>query len=198
MIKKNSPSDVSDHNSNEFAAVLSRPFAIDDLSDGPLQRSVVATADECEAIAHYFDIPRLESLKADLHISQLAGQVRVTGTLKARVTQKCVVSLELFDSDVTDDIEIDFADPSYVARAEEAWSKRIEDEDDVTDALEPPDPIINGSIDLGAIVVEFLVLGLDPYPRKEGAVFEAADDSGDEKASPFAALAQLKDQNSHS
>ena len=36
---------------------------------------------------------------------------------------------------------------------------------------EPPDEIVNGQIDLGAITAEFLVLGLDPYPRKPGVDF---------------------------
>ena len=28
-------------------------------------------------------------------------------------------------------------------------------------------------VDLGAVATEFLLLGIDPYPRKPGAVFEA-------------------------
>jgi len=38
-------------------------------------------------------------------------------------------------------------------------------------AQDPPDPIINGQIDLGALAAEFLVLNLDLYPRKPGATF---------------------------
>jgi hypothetical protein len=55
---------------------------------------------------------------------------------------------------------------------------------------EPPDEIVNGHIDLGALTAEFLALGLDPYPRKPGVDF---DYKGDDKPdSPFAALAKLK------
>jgi hypothetical protein len=51
--------------------------------------------------------------------------------------------------------------------------------------------LIGGAVDLGAIATEFLMLGIDPYPRAPGAVFEppAADDRG---GGPFAALAALK------
>ena len=53
------------------------------------------------------------------------------------------------------------------------------------------EPLVDGLIDLGAIATEFLILGLDPYPRKVGAVFQppqaATPDEG-----PFAALAALK------
>ena len=54
-----------------------------------------------------------------------------------------------------------------------------------------PEPLIGGAVDLGAIAIEFLILGIDPYPRKPGAVFEASP-AGDDPAKPFAALAALK------
>ena len=41
---------------------------------------------------------------------------------------------------------------------------------------EPPDEIVNGQIDLGALTAEFLVLGLDPYPRKPGVDFQFRGD----------------------
>ncbi len=46
-------------------------------------------------------------------------------------------------------------------------------------------------MDVGAVATEFLLLAIDPYPRKPGAVFDAPknDDPG---AHPFAALAALK------
>jgi hypothetical protein len=39
--------------------------------------------------------------------------------------------------------------------------------------------------------MEFLILGIDPYPRKPDAVFDAPV-VGDPKSHPFAALAALK------
>ena len=32
--------------------------------------------------------------------------------------------------------------------------------------LNGPEPLIGGIVDLGALATEFLILGLDPYPRK--------------------------------
>ncbi len=37
---------------------------------------------------------------------------------------------------------------------------------------DPPDPIIDGKIDLGALAAEFFALGLDPYPRKPGVAVD--------------------------
>ena len=52
---------------------------------------------------------------------------------------------------------------------------------------------IGGVVDLGALATEFLILGLDPYPRKPGAVFEPPQDVKPDPG-PFAALAGLKDR----
>src|SRR5271156_3377550 len=57
-----------------------------------------------------------------------------------------------------------------------------------------PEPLIGGVVDLGALATEFLILGLDPYPRKPGAVFELPQDVKPEPG-PFAALAGLKDKH---
>jgi hypothetical protein len=56
---------------------------------------------------------------------------------------------------------------------------------------EPPDEITDGQIDLGALAAEFLMLGLDPYPRKPGADFSFEGD-GQDRESPFGALRALK------
>ena len=41
-------------------------------------------------------------------------------------------------------------------------------------AGEEPEPLIGNSVDLGLLATEFLILGIDPYPRKPDAAFEAA------------------------
>ena len=59
------------------------------------------------------------------------------------------------------------------------------------DAEEPPEVLRDGTVDLGALAVEFLILGIDPYPRKPGAVFDVPP-AGDPRNNPFAVLAALK------
>jgi hypothetical protein len=56
---------------------------------------------------------------------------------------------------------------------------------------EPPETLLDGKLDLGAIATEFLLLGIDPYPRKPGAEF-APVKADDASAKPFAALEALK------
>ena len=40
------------------------------------------------------------------------------------------------------------------------------------ESADETEPLIGGLVDLGALATEFLILGLDPYPRKPGAVFQ--------------------------
>ncbi len=67
--------------------------------------------------------------------------------------------------------------------AQEAQTFSLADEDE-------PDPVIDGKIDLGALAAEFFALGLDPYPRKPGAVLDEERTNAEPIDSPFSALAQ--------
>lgn len=148
-----------------------------------------ASAEERQELARTLDIPSCDALHVSYTITPLnAGRFRFTGTLEAKVTQACVVTLE----PVPSDIEERFAIELYPA--EEAAPLGDEGEQEV---LSAPDmePFENGRIDAGALVYEILSAALDPYPKKEGAEFDWVDpktaaDPG--AVSPFAALAKLK------
>jgi hypothetical protein len=109
------------------------------------------------------------------------------------VTQTCVVSLDPFPATVDDEVDVRFA-PQTAANSGSVATKETQtfsvvDEDE-------PDPIIDGTIDLGALTAEFLALGLDPYPRKPGAAFDEERGSSEPADSPFAALAERNKQRS--
>ncbi|WP_404292253.1 YceD family protein [Microvirga sp. RSM25] len=142
---------------------------------------VEATAEECAALARDFGLPGIQALSGDYHLQASAKGIHVTGAVKASITQICVTTLEPFDSMIEEEVEVDFAEPSGMP---------AEPPTDIHE-YEPPDEIVNGQIDLGALTAEFLVLGLDPYPRKPGVDFTYRDPA-DEKDSPFAALNKLK------
>ena len=142
---------------------------------------VHATAEECEALARDFGLAGIEALSADLNLTSTAKGIHVVGEVKASVTQICVASLEPFDSTITERVEVDFAEPSGMPP--EPPTEMHE--------YEPPDEIVNGKIDLGAVAAEFLALGLDPYPRKPGVDFDFKDPA-DAEMSPFAALKAKK------
>jgi hypothetical protein len=107
------------------------------------------------------------------------------------VEQTCVVTLEPMTSDVRESIDLVFV-PA------EADVEQLPEPDQIPDAIDPdapdgPELLVNGTVDLGAVATEFLLLGIDPYPRKPDAVFDAPKVPGeDPAANPFAVLAKLK------
>ena len=57
---------------------------------------------------------------------------------------------------------------------------------------DPPEPFVNGVIDLGRLATDALFLAIDPYPRRPDAVFEPLAEVKDPAAHPFAALKTLQ------
>ena len=149
---------------------------------GEAERAAIAT------LAGLRDLPRLAAAFDLTHAG--GGQVHVQGRISAEAGQTCVVTLEPLTSTIDEEVDVMFSsEPQPVAAAAE------DDEDDGM-GEDPPEPIVNGAIDLGALATEFLMLALDPYPRKEGAVFEPVIAPVDPADHPFAALEALKNADS--
>ena len=122
------------------------------------------------------ELPRLSAV---FDLTPRGGGLHVAGQVSAHLGQTCVVTLDPIESDLTESIDLVFA-PAVQTPAKDL---KLDEE--------PPELLVDGKIDLGAIATEFLLLGIDPYPRKTGAEFAPikADDAG---AHPFAALDALK------
>jgi hypothetical protein len=183
-----------------LSANLSRLLAVEDVPETGLAISIRADEAECAAIAGSDGLVAVAGLEADLKVTKRDGmRFNVRGVLRARVVQSCVVSLDPFETEVSAEINVDFAPAAEIAKMSRGAGADIDAGADAAESFgpnhEPPDPIVDGRIDLGALVEEFLVLSLDPYPRKPGVRFDELGFSGDpiEKASPFEILKKLKD-----
>jgi uncharacterized metal-binding protein YceD (DUF177 family) len=160
-----------------------------------LHREIEASETERQAIAALAGLRELPRLSASFDLHHTSGdQVIVTGYVRGTVGQTCVVTLEPLVNEIDEPVDVTFAPDTGQA----AFSDASDDEGDEDELVEedPPELIVNGMIDLGALATEFLVLGLDPYPRKPGAVFEAVLTPADPEDHPFAALAKLKSPDS--
>ena len=148
--------------------------------------TIEATPTERDALASFYKLPAIAALTATLRLEPWGRRgARVTGAVHGEFTQVCIVSLEPFPATVDEDADVRFAPPRAAdlkSSAQEAQAFALADEDE-------PDPVIDGKIDLGALAAEFFALGLDPYPRKPGAVLEEERTNSEPIDSPFSALA---------
>lgn len=170
----------------EAERLWSVPLAVSEVPDTGRHLELVADERARAAVAGLAGLAALPRLDASFDvIPHGRGGLHVFGRVSATVGQTCVVTLEPVENEIDEAIDLVFAPPgpsSPVADLDRG-EVQVPDED-------APEPLVGGRIDLGAIATEFLILGIDPYPRRPDAVFRspAADDS----AHPFAALAALK------
>jgi hypothetical protein len=167
------------------------PVAVDDIAEDGQHFTLAADANVRADIARMAGLRDLPRFEADFTLTrQGGGGVRVIGRVSATAGQNCVVSLEPLVNDIEEDVDLLFMPKSS------AELTPAEGETDRADAKwDEPEPLIGGVVDLGAIATEFLILGLDPYPRKPGVVFEPPQDPKP-GGGPFAALAGWsKDRN---
>jgi hypothetical protein len=136
-------------------------------------------------IAGLRSLPRLE---ASIDVARRGTDgLRVVGQVSATVGQTCVVTLGEIENQIVEKIDLVFAPGAHAA---EGAVQPGAGEMDVAGG-DAPEPLLNETVDLGAVATEFMMLGIDPYPRKPGAVFEAPKVAGD-SPHPFAALARLR------
>jgi Large ribosomal RNA subunit accumulation protein YceD len=161
------------------------PVRRDDVPETGLHVDLVADQPTRAAVADVAGVRALPRLEATFDVTRQGGGLKVTGEVAATVEQTCVVTLEPMTSEVREPIDLAYMPPRAGEETEPA-----EDEID-PGAEDDPETLVDGVADLGAVATEFLLLGIDPYPRKPGAVFEAPK-SEDAGTHPFAALAALK------
>ncbi|HLH10361.1 MAG TPA: YceD family protein [Methylovirgula sp.] len=183
---------MPESNPQPTGKIFSHLVYIEDVPEQGLDLSISADPAARQALAEADGLAGIESLEADFHVARQGLETfNVSGTLRAKVTQVCVLSLEPFDSEIVEEIDVDFAPPSEAARAAESAGTIV----GVPGAPErdPPDPLVDGTIDVGALAAEFLALGLDPYPKKPGVEFAPMTDP-EEKDGPFDVLRKLTDR----
>jgi hypothetical protein len=155
------------------------------ISQGGLAETRLATAAERCAVADALGIVSCEEIKADYVVRAIgAGRYSMGGTVAARLTQECVVTLASVQQTLTETFNVEF------------WPNLPDASDAEVEVLSVPDieQIEHGLIAAGRVIFEILAASLDPYPRSEGARFEWEDapGAGSAKAGPFSTLKRLK------
>jgi len=164
------------------------PVIVAQIPEAGLHGEIEADPATRVALAGIAGLRGIEWARASFDLKLESGDsVHVRGRVTARVGQVCVVSLDPVENDVVEDVDLVFVPESRMPALADSV-----DEDDEGDTPDPPEPILNGVIDLGRLATDALFLGIDPYPRKPDAVFEAPSVPDDPEDHPFAALKALK------
>ena len=164
--------------------------AVQDIPESGLEVERAASPEEREGIARSLDLIACSSLTARYAISpQGEGHFRLTGTLKARIDQSCVLTLEPLTNEIEESFSVDYW-PETEIPAPTSGVVDVHDEPDL-------EPIVAGRLKVGRVVFESLASAIDLFPRKPGAAFEAPETSADSNGAgksdgPFAALARIK------
>ncbi|MCZ4107337.1 DUF177 domain-containing protein [Brevundimonas diminuta] len=148
-----------------------------------LSRRLEPDAEARQRIARALNLKSLDRFEADLEVTATVSGWRLTGRVVADAVQSCVLTLEPLPVHVDDRFEINLVEAVDTAPSDDGEIDLELDDDS-------PDVVENGQIDLGQYAVEQLALHLDPYPRKDGAVFEQPPEPGE--ISPFGVLRALK------
>lgn len=181
--------------SHEFSRVFKRA----DLARSNGEETIVATPDECAAVAERVGLVAINALSGRLELTPWRRNgIAVTGTLQAEVVQTCVVSLEEFTETVHEQLSARFTDehdPILKQTAQQASEVVIDPLDE-----DPPEILNDDGADLGELVVEHLAIALPSHPRRPGVhLSEVVAESpaaelleNDKPPSPFAVLERLK------
>lgn len=177
------------------------PFHVENIPPSGKTVKMNAEPQHMKGIAKRLDVLSVNSVEAELHLSlQNAGHILyVTGQFKAEIVQECVITLKPVTSSVEDSFEAWYADHDKAVSFNRAKHqlKALEDGDEVQILEEQDDPeaLIDGQVDLGEVVTQFLSLAVNPYPRdasveqsEDTSVKVISDKASILKPNPFAAL----------
>jgi uncharacterized metal-binding protein YceD (DUF177 family) len=166
------------------------PIAVAQIPETGLHHDIEADPAVRGAVADVGGLREVLLARASFDVTpERGGRFRVAGRVQARIGQTCVVTLEEIETDIDEPVDLVFAPPEQIPQMAALIDEAEESDDEVPD---PPEPIENGTIDLGRVATDALYLAVDPYPRKPGAVFEPVVEAADPEDHPFAALKALK------
>jgi hypothetical protein len=160
------------------------------IPESGLHREIEADRAQRDRMAQVAGLREILVARASLDVTpKSAGRFHVGGHVRARIGQVCVVTLDPIENDIDEEIDLIFAPPEQIPSLAALVDEAAESDKEISD---PPEPIINGIIDLGRLATDALFLAIDPYPRRPDAVFEPPVLADDPENHPFAALKALQ------
>ena len=152
---------------------------------------------ELSALATLAGVSQITGLDSELTLRRWRRYgVQVEGKSTGEIEQPCRLTLEPVVQHLDEEFQVRLV-------PENSRLARIDTDGDGELLLDPegddlPDTFTGNRIDLWPIVIEQLVLSIDPFPQLPGAVLENTDveeeEPGDASKSPFSVLSKLKQE----
>jgi uncharacterized metal-binding protein YceD (DUF177 family) len=163
------------------------PVTLEDVPETGRHFDLTAEAGVRAAIAAAAGLRDLPRLQASFDVTRRGVDgLRVSGSVSATVGQTCVVTLEPIVNEIDETVDLAFV-PQQAPESSDDEDAKPKARDVKWD---DPEPLVDETIDLGALATEFLIVGINPYPRKPDVVFESPQQDAPDPG-PFAALAKL-------
>lgn len=179
----------------------------EDIDKEALNLKITPNAQELKALAERLSVNEVKDLHAELRLKRVQGNraINIQGSFEAHIIQTCVVSLNPVDTHTRESFEAWFADPDAAVSIKKAKQDLIiqkgQSEVPMLEEEDDPEAIIDGQINLGEVVTQFLCLSINPYPHAPDADYEHGDDQikdvemSDIIKNPFAALKDWKNRH---
>ncbi len=165
---------------------FSRLFKRDEIGAVPQSVSVVATPEECAALAKRFDLIGVEALSGTAKLLLRNGQLIAEGRFEAKVTQPCVVTGEPVRAALSEPLNVRFIDETAAPESDEI-ELSFDEYDDMA--------LTGDAVDLGEAVAQSMALALPPFPRGPNAARRLREagvvQEGEEPRGAFAGLKDL-------
>lgn len=190
-----SKTDSADAHIDALKPEFSRIVGVAELSVAQTDFTFDASPSELAALTSRLGVDALEALSVRAVLQIIAnGDVLANFAYSAQLEQHCGVTLQPIKSVISTEFTT-----TYSESADADWGHDEEEFVDLDGDIEPPEPLVNGTIDIGEACVEHLALEIDPFPRVQGATFEGySTDTTSEiaeiaaKKNPFTVLSKLK------
>lgn len=173
----------------------------------PFTAKLTADANTRQKLAERFGILSIESLEANITITREANgfTLYVKGNFDANITQSCVTTLEPVPAHLAEAFEAWYLDETNVtsfARARKSRQAPAADADDeieenpMPDERDDPEALIDGVMDIGELVAQYISLALPAFPHSPKAKEQGflGDEADLKPESPFSALKDLLEQ----
>lgn len=178
----------------------------EDVSDKPLLKKISASPQERKDLARRTSCLSVDKLEAQITVMRADSNflIHASGPYQAELTQECVVTGEPVQKTVKGQVEGWFAEESKAISLNKArhekMSQTTDSEVPILGDKDDPESVIDGVFDIGELVVQYLLVDMDLYPRKENADHpDVIKEEEIEKAetrinNPFAALKNWKNR----